>query len=86
MWQRHSLLPELEGSQAVLVACGDGGPDLRGPWGPEEMARNLAEVLTSPDDGRAAFRADSVQVLVDPKCIVEQDRVLGRVISLRGSR
>ena len=42
------------------------------------MVRKLAEVLTSPDDGTAAFRADSVQVLVDPESTVELVDVVRR--------
>ncbi|HEX4815443.1 MAG TPA: hypothetical protein VFV66_22085 [Nonomuraea sp.] len=63
---RHSLLPDLQHSRAVLVGCGDYAPGSPGSWRPEEMARDLAGALTSPDAGMA-FDAAHTCVLVNPE-------------------
>jgi hypothetical protein len=64
---RHSLLPDLQRSRAVLVGCDD-GVTRHHSWGPEEMVTNLAGALTAPGEaeGAAAFRATHTDVLLSP--------------------
>ena len=61
---RHSLLPDLQRSWAVLVGCGDGVTRTH-ESGPEEMTTELAGALTGRGD-TAAFRAAHTRVLLSP--------------------
>lgn len=70
---RHSLLPDLERSRAVLVGCDDGVLHHPSIERPEQLTRELAEALTSPD-AAMAFRARYTEVLHHPAGMLDAVR------------